>query len=301
MVLDPDEQVQSVVRLIFDKFEQLESLNALLQYLVHHNIRLGFRPHYGLNRGQLEWRRPNRPTLQNILHHPIYAGAYSYGRRAIDPRRKIPGRPSTGRTVVAAEECAVLLKDRLPAYISWERYEANIEKLARNRARAASLGAPREGTSLLGGLLVCGRCGCRMVVGYREAGRNSCQIAQALNQEGFRPPKRRDTYNAPMVRQLLSRNLRTKAPRQPSVHLDTHEWFLADLAHELQMPQATLHHWLRRGWVEARKLDDGRGRWVLWADRDEIQRLRKLRITKQGWPDRPYPESLTKPKRQGSV
>ena len=169
MVLDPDEQAQSVVRLIFDKFQELDSLNALLQYLVHHKIRLGFRPHHGPNRGQLEWRRPNRPTLQNILHHPIYTGAYSYGRRPVDPRRKIPGRPSTGRIVVPAEECAVLLKDHLPAYITWERYEANVAKLAKNQARAASLGAPREGDSLLNGILTCGKCGCRMVVGYQGA------------------------------------------------------------------------------------------------------------------------------------
>jgi DNA invertase Pin-like site-specific DNA recombinase len=523
MVLDPDEQAQSVVRLIFDKFEDLDSLNALLQYLVHHKVSLGFRPHYGPSRGQLEWRRPNRPTLQNILHHPIYAGAYSYGRRPTDPRRKIPGRPSTGRMVVPAEECAVLLKDRLPAYITWKRYEANLEKLERNRARAASLGAPRAGASLLSGLLVCGKCGCRMVVSYqgssarfrytcirhkadyagplcqslagkavdelvskqvlaalqpaavelnlkaaedieqermrlhrhwkqqlervcydveraarqyhavepenrmvarelenrweeaiakqreteeaysrfeneqpsrlseeekqsvrslsrdipalwyaattspqdrqavlrhlidqvtvevqgdtervdvtihwaggfesqhgqtrpvaryeqlsdydrliarilelREAGHNSRQIAEVLNREGFRPPKRRDTYNAAMVRQLLSRNLPREAPRHSNAsnHLDTNEWFLADLAHELNMPQVTLHNWLRRGWVEARKINDQRGRWVLWADRDEIQRLRKLRITKQGWPDRPYPKSLTQPKRQASA
>ena len=167
MVLDPDEQAQSVVRLVFDKFQELDSLNALLQYLVHHKIRLGFRPHHGPNRGQLEWRRPNRPTLQNILHHPIYAGAYSYGRRPVDPRRKIPGRPATGRIVVPVEECAVLLKDRLPAYISWERYEANLAKLAKNQARAACLGAPREGDSLLNGILTCGKCGCRMIIGYQ--------------------------------------------------------------------------------------------------------------------------------------
>ena len=61
----------------------------------------------------------------------------------------------------------MLLKDRLPAYITWERYEANLEKLAENQARAASLGAPREGPSLLGGILTCGKCGCRMIVGYQ--------------------------------------------------------------------------------------------------------------------------------------
>ena len=521
MVMDSDEQVQSVVRVIFDKFQELDSLNALLQYLVHHKILLGFRPHFGSNRGQLEWRRPNRPTLQNILHRPIYAGAYCYGRRAVDPRRKIPGRPRTGRTVVPAKECAVLLKDHLPAYISWERYEANLEKLAENQARAVSLGTPRKGPSLLGGILTCGKCGCRMLVGYQgkeaylrytcmrhkadygeplcqslagkcldalvskqvlaalepaslelslkaaedidkerarlhrhwkqklervcydvdraarqyqivepenrlvarelesqweqtlvkqrqteeEYARFECQqpsrlsedeaqsirslsadipalwhasttsskdqqiivrnlidrvtvtvlgeservdvkihwaggfesqyeqirpvaryeqltdysrliarilelrkeghtcrkIAEVLNQEGFRPPKRRSTYNTAMVRQLLSRNLRSEAPSRSSDDanpFNPDEWFLADLAHELKMPSVTLHGWLRRGWVEARKLEDRRGHWVLWADEDEIRRLRQLRTTKQGWPDRPYPESLTKPKRQ---
>jgi hypothetical protein len=33
------------------------------------------------NRGQLEWRRPHRATLLNILHHRAYAGTYRYGYR----------------------------------------------------------------------------------------------------------------------------------------------------------------------------------------------------------------------------
>ena len=96
MVLDPDEQVQSVVRLIFDKFQELASLNSLLQYLVQHQILLGFRPHYGAHCGQLEWRRPNRPTLQNILHHPIYAGTYCYGRRQWTRAAKFQDVPRQG-------------------------------------------------------------------------------------------------------------------------------------------------------------------------------------------------------------
>jgi hypothetical protein len=133
----------------------------------------------------------------------------------------------------------------------------------------------------------------------RTDGCTNGKIAEVLNEEGFRPPKRRSTYNAAMVRQLISRNLATQANSRSSEELRLHpdEWLLADLAHELGMPTTTLHNWLRRGWVEARKLSDRRGRWVLWADEDEIGRLRQLRITKQGWPDRPYPESLTKPKR----
>jgi hypothetical protein len=120
----------------------------------------------GVQQGQLHWCRPCRETLQNLLHHPIYAGAYRYGHRPIDPRKKQPGRPSTGKQVRRPEECTVLLRDRLPAYITWERFEANQQRLADNRARHTALGAPREGAALLGGLLFCGRCGQRMMVRY---------------------------------------------------------------------------------------------------------------------------------------
>jgi len=169
MAIDPDEQIQDVVRLIFNQFEQLGSINAVLRYLVRHQIKLPVRPHSGPNRRRLEWHRPNRQTLRNILHHPIYAGAYAWGRRAIDPRRKIPGRPGTGRTVVAPEKCAVLLKDRCPAYINWEQYQAHRRQMANNQVRGQNRGPARQGSALLGGLLVCGRCGCRMMVRYTRS------------------------------------------------------------------------------------------------------------------------------------
>jgi len=98
--LDPDEQAQHVVRLIFDVFEQQGSLHGVLRYLTTHDIRLPIRPHTGPTRGQLEWHRPSRTTLQNLLHHPIYAGAYRWGYRQIDPRKQQPGRPNTGKTSI---------------------------------------------------------------------------------------------------------------------------------------------------------------------------------------------------------
>jgi DNA invertase Pin-like site-specific DNA recombinase len=160
--LDPDAQAQRVVRLIFDVFEQQGSLHGLLRALVAHDIRVPIRPHYGPNRGQLEWRRPTRMTLQSLLHHPIYAGAYRWGYRKVDPRKQQPGRRSTGRTVNPPEACDVLIHARFPAYISWQRFEAIQQRLADNRAAADALGAPRDGASLLGGLLRCGRCGRRL-------------------------------------------------------------------------------------------------------------------------------------------
>lgn len=166
--LDADEQVQAVVRLIFDQFDHQGTLHGLLRYLVHHGIRIPVRPHSGPHRGQLEWRRPNRETLQNLLHHPIYAGAYRHGHRAIDPRRQQPGRPATGRQCLGPEDCLVLIRDHLPAYITWERFQANQERLAANRARHEAVGAPREGAALLKGLIRCGCCGRRMLVHYAK-------------------------------------------------------------------------------------------------------------------------------------
>ena len=39
------------------------------------------------------------------------------------------------------------------------------------------------------------------------------------------------------------------------------------------MPQATLHRWVRVGWVHARKLPTPGGHWVIWADADELDRM----------------------------
>jgi DNA invertase Pin-like site-specific DNA recombinase len=181
--IDPDEQVQSVVRLLLEQFERQGTVCALLRYLVQHNIRIPVRPLYGEQRGELQWHRPNRVTLLSLLHHPIYAGYYRWGHRSVDSRKKKPGHRQSGRTFRQPRDCLVLLAGRCPAYISEEQFWANQERLSANRANAASKGAVRHGPSLLGGLLVCGRCGYRMMVNYDSAGyglRYACSHTQLL-------------------------------------------------------------------------------------------------------------------------
>lgn len=197
VVKDPDEQVQAVVRLVFEQFEARGTINGVLRYLVEQSIRMPMRSAYGEDKGELEWHRPNRVTLSNLIHNPAYAGAYVYGRRPTDPRRKQGGRPGTGRTVAKVEEWEVLLKDRLPAYISWTQYEENLSQLTANRARA--LGVPRRGPALLSGLLKCGRCGMRMAVSYGGGGyhRYACS-RQAVN------------YGGPLCQSLAGRVLDEK-------------------------------------------------------------------------------------------
>jgi DNA invertase Pin-like site-specific DNA recombinase len=168
--LDPDEQVQTVVRLIFARFAELGTLHGVLRWLVDHDIELGMRLRAGADKGELTWRRPNRMTLQNILHSPVYAGIYAWGRRRVDPRRQVPGRPSTGRVVRAPDQWLVMIPGVLPAYITVEQYQANLARLAANAARAETPGVVRAGSALLSGLARCGRCGRRMTVRYHLRG-----------------------------------------------------------------------------------------------------------------------------------
>jgi DNA invertase Pin-like site-specific DNA recombinase len=181
VTLDPDEEVQQVVELIFRKFEELLTVHALLRYLVAHDIRIGVRVRGGENKGELQWHAPNQTTLQNILKNPIYAGAYAYGRRRSDPRKRKPGRRSTGRTSPSSRGWHVLLKDRLPAYISWQTYEKNLRQLQDNRAMADARGAPRDGNSLLQGLVVCGHCDARMTVNYHGSDKRYSYVCTHRN------------------------------------------------------------------------------------------------------------------------
>jgi hypothetical protein len=67
-------------------------------------------------------------------------------------------------------EWKVLLKDHLPAYITWEQFLTNQERIAQNQSRPGRMGTPRRGVALLPGLLVCGRCGRHMQASYHESG-----------------------------------------------------------------------------------------------------------------------------------
>jgi DNA invertase Pin-like site-specific DNA recombinase len=163
--LDPDEQVRGVVQMIFDQFERLGSARMVVKTLIEQNVTIGFRIRSGPSRGQVEWRPIAPATIANILRHPVYAGVYAFGRTQADPRRRTAC-GQTARKRVGAEQYVALLPDALPAYISHEQYEKNQRRLADNRSRYQNKGAPREGSSLLAGIVHCGRCGRRMVVSY---------------------------------------------------------------------------------------------------------------------------------------
>ena len=167
VAFDADEQARAVTRLLFEKFQEIGALHGLLRYLVQNDIRLPIRVHRGPKRGQLEWHRANLSTLAVVLHHPLYAGAYAYGRHVSDAKAQYAG----GKRRLHLQPMAqwqVLLLDRWPAYITWERYLHNQQQLQDNRCLPQAPGRPRQGLALLGGLAVCGHCGRRLAVHYRH-------------------------------------------------------------------------------------------------------------------------------------
>jgi DNA invertase Pin-like site-specific DNA recombinase len=115
LVFDPDEQAQGVVRFVFELFERLGTMNAVLRELVRSGIQMPVRPSSGPDKGRLCWRRPSQSALQNMLSHPVYAGAYVYGRSSQSRQSRQPKRPCR----LPHEQWLVLLRDRHPAYISW--------------------------------------------------------------------------------------------------------------------------------------------------------------------------------------
>jgi DNA invertase Pin-like site-specific DNA recombinase len=229
---DPDEQAQATIQLVFTLFERFATLHRVLRYLVENNIQMPHRHRTGIQKGDLEWRRPNRPTLLNLLHNPAYAGAYAYGRRPTDPRKKKAGRPSTGRTVAKPEEWKVLLKDHLPAYITWQQYERNVEQLAKNSSQ--SMGAIRKGPSLLSGLLICGQCGLRMSPMYTNSGKGLRYCCSRMSTD-YAAPLCQSLKGAPLellVVDLVFKALKPSALRvslkvaedleSERIHLQTH-------------------------------------------------------------------------------
>lgn len=164
--LDPDEQAQGVIRMIFDEFDRRGSVRAVVRYLQHNDIKLPIRPHAGPHKGRLEWRPATPSVVNRVLKHELYAGMYRFGYRQTDPRRKKAGQPHAGRVAVSPEKYHALIPDHCPAYISRQRYARNQQRIHENRFGSKSSGAAREGQSLLAGIVYCGRCGHRMTVAY---------------------------------------------------------------------------------------------------------------------------------------
>jgi len=172
LVLTADETVQTALARVFQKFDEFGAARQVYLWWREEGLpfpvrRLVPRVH------PVVWGPVSYRLILQTLHHPIYAGAYVFGRSEI--RRELD--PESQRLVVRRvkrKEWPVLIKDHHPAYISFAQYAQNQERLRGNEAMGPRTddshhGAAREGRALLQGLVRCGQCGRRMHVGYGGA------------------------------------------------------------------------------------------------------------------------------------
>jgi DNA invertase Pin-like site-specific DNA recombinase len=170
--LTSDEAVLAAVRRVFEKLDELRAARQVYLWWRDEGLtfpvrRIETRAH------RIEWCPVSYRMILSTLHHPIYAGAYVFGRsetkRELDSETRRVAVVRTPRR--AMKDWPVLIKDHHPAYISFDKYLQNQERIRGNAMMGAQTdeshrGAAREGRALLQGLLRCGHCGRRMYVGY---------------------------------------------------------------------------------------------------------------------------------------
>lgn len=125
-----------------------------------------------------------------------------------------------------------------------------------------------------------------------RAGHSSTAIAQVLNREGWRPAKRRDTFNAPMVRRLLVKAglVEVKPRRKAAIARAPDEWTIRELAEHIGMPEPTLYTWVQQGRLSSRRVPAGSGRrQLITADPATIDHLKAIRATPAPWRRLPAP------------
>ncbi|API56679.1 serine recombinase (plasmid) [Rhizobium leguminosarum] len=172
--IDPDEHVAETIRLVFAKFRELGSGRQVFLWLRSADIKMPVVLR-NVDVCKLVWKAPAYHSVMQILHNPLYAGAYAFGRRA-QRTRIVDGRARKATGVrKPRDEWSVLLRDNHQGYISWREYEENHKLLAENAhmKKNCDRKSARGGRALLTGLMRCGRCGRMMRVFYGSAKGNA--------------------------------------------------------------------------------------------------------------------------------
>ena len=173
IVLDPDEEVQGAVRLVFTTFRRTGSAYAVMHGFTQQGLRFPKRAYGGAWNGKLIWGHLSHGRVLAILKNPSYAGVYTYGRHRSIKEITPQGDVCHKTRLMPEEEWLTTIAEHHEGYISWEEYLDNGKKLEHNRTNmpeVLSCGPAREGHALLQGMLTCANCGHKLTIRYKSNG-----------------------------------------------------------------------------------------------------------------------------------
>ena len=168
IVKDPNLRVQEAMALVFSKFAGLGSVRQTHRWFHEERIELPVNKARG-GRFELLWQLPTMSFVNDVLHNPLYAGAYVYGRRSIEVRVKDGEAVKQQRSARPPEDASVFIPAHHAGYIDWDEYQRHQDLMRNNGGNFmkddGSL-AVRCGQGLLSGLLRCARCGRKLHIRY---------------------------------------------------------------------------------------------------------------------------------------
>lgn len=167
IVKDSDIQIREAIDLFFRTFRIVKTAHGMVDHYKKKGYQFPHRIHKGFRKGEVVWMDLANSRVLDTLHNPTYAGVYHYGENQTvwtkDGRKSRP---------VKREDWHVFLKDHHEGYISYEDFEWNERILESNRqpwgATDGKKTPPREGTALIQGIVLCGKCGSRMSIRYAQ-------------------------------------------------------------------------------------------------------------------------------------
>jgi hypothetical protein len=125
------------------------------------------RPSDGKTLVSFDWTPIRYRNIISILKNPFYAGAYAYGKSEKRTALVDGHVRTTYKHRKPFERWEAIIRDHHDGYIDWDEFERNQKLLAANAyGKAGGVKSGRGGRALLPGLLLCGGCGCRLVVAY---------------------------------------------------------------------------------------------------------------------------------------
>ena len=165
ILIDPDEAVRGAIQTIFDRFAELGSVRQVWLWMRREGVQFPLRRW----QNELRWVTPTYHQIHSVLESPVYAGAYAFGKTRRERYVDEHGNTRQRLRRLPQAEWGVLIWEHHPGFIDKATFERNRERIAGNtRPRAHEPGgAVREGSALLQGIAVCGRCGRKLKVHYQ--------------------------------------------------------------------------------------------------------------------------------------